>query len=225
MLQSASCRIRWTHLIAARQLASGFHTLAPSPYQTLGVSKSASIQDIKIAFRKVGSNDSAWPCLFCCLLAPPSDAALLPSTLLHALLRCTCVKLCLACASLPSRLAPYMQKAKELHPDTSSGQIDTDSFFHIVAAYELLSDPQKRQTFDAQQQPDVPDFLKAAAGRRSRCACHGMLMVSVVVLLVSCLMRRIAQFTMPPARATCAVRIYGMAHLMWHVRMCSTPCM
>lgn len=76
-----------------------------------------------------------------------------------------------------------MQKAKELHPDTSSRQIDADGFFQLVAAYELLSDPQKRQAFDAQQQPDVPDFLKAAAARRSRCVCHSTMADGAIALL------------------------------------------
>ncbi|MCI1209762.1 MAG: J domain-containing protein [Treponema sp.] len=42
----------------------------------------------------------------------------------------------------------YRRKAKELHPDTSSGKKDVAEFRRLVQAYEILSDARQRSIFD-----------------------------------------------------------------------------
>jgi hypothetical protein len=87
----------------------------------------------------------------------------------------TCPGPCCSTQGAPHpALVPALQRARKVHPDASDSQADQGEFTALVAAYELLSDPDARRAYDAQQhlqgqqQRDMPDWLRAAAARRSR---------------------------------------------------------
>lgn len=52
-------------------------------------------------------------------------------------------------ASAPEIKAAYRRLARELHPDVNGDPADQDRFKEITGAYEILSDPAKRQRYDA----------------------------------------------------------------------------
>jgi hypothetical protein len=58
-----------------------------------------------------------------------------------------------------------VQRAKDLHPDLKAGfsAADGEAFLSLVAAYEVLSDPQQRQLYDIASNSKLPGTLKRAA--------------------------------------------------------------
>jgi DnaJ-class molecular chaperone len=58
-----------------------------------------------------------------------------------------------------------LQRAKDLHPDLKAGftAADGEAFLSLVAAYEVLSDPQQRQLYDIASNSKLPGALKRAA--------------------------------------------------------------
>jgi curved DNA-binding protein CbpA len=50
----------------------------------------------------------------------------------------------------------YRKIARELHPDVNPDPAVQDKFKDVTAAYEVLSDPQKRQQYDMGGQGFVP---------------------------------------------------------------------
>lgn len=49
----------------------------------------------------------------------------------------------------------FRRLAREHHPDVT-GQADSDDFRRIHEAYEVLSDPERRAAYDAEQQGGIP---------------------------------------------------------------------
>jgi DnaJ-class molecular chaperone len=60
-----------------------------------------------------------------------------------------------------------MQRAKALHPDLQpsgpAAHPDPDAFLRLVAAYDVLSDTQERQLYDASRNSSLPNILKKTA--------------------------------------------------------------
>ncbi len=48
----------------------------------------------------------------------------------------------------------YLRAAKRLHPDTNNGPGETELFLDVQKAYQVLSDPSKRATYDAMLPPE-----------------------------------------------------------------------
>jgi len=42
----------------------------------------------------------------------------------------------------------YRKLAQELHPDTKDESVDAEGFHRVQKAYDILSDPMKRQEYD-----------------------------------------------------------------------------
>lgn len=65
---------------------------------------------------------------------------------------------------------PAVQRAKELHPDVSGHSISVDDFLQLVAAYEVLSDPEQRQLYDVSRDQQLPNFMRQAAQATAKAA-------------------------------------------------------
>jgi DnaJ-class molecular chaperone len=65
-----------------------------------------------------------------------------------------------------------LQKAKDLHPDlkASFSAADGEAFLRLVAAYEVLNDPQQRQLYDITSNSRLPGPLKRAAAAAAAAA-------------------------------------------------------
>ena len=61
----------------------------------------------------------------------------------------------------------YRQLARQYHPDVNKAADAEERFKELVAAYEVLHDPQKRQAYDAQFSHDEPRN-PFGSGRRAR---------------------------------------------------------
>ena len=51
-------------------------------------------------------------------------------------------------ASIEEIKSTYRKKAKQLHPDVSKDNNTVDAFKKVTEAYEVLSDPRRRQEYD-----------------------------------------------------------------------------
>lgn len=71
--------------------------------------------------------------------------------------------------------AAALQRAKDLHPDlkASFNAADGEAFLRLVAAYEVLSDPQQRQLYDIASNSKLPGALKRAAAAAAAAADGG----------------------------------------------------
>jgi molecular chaperone DnaJ len=58
----------------------------------------------------------------------------------------------------------YRRLARELHPDVNPDPQTQDRFKEITQAYEVLSDPEKRQMYDLGADPFAPAGGAGAAG-------------------------------------------------------------
>jgi len=53
----------------------------------------------------------------------------------------------------------YLQSAKKLHPDTNVAAGETEIFLDVQQAYQVLSDPQRRASYDATLPPEVEEKI------------------------------------------------------------------
>jgi hypothetical protein len=81
----------------------------------------------------------------------------------------------IACPEHPYKLSAELQRAKDLHPDLKDGfsAADGEAFLRLVAAYEVLSDPQQRQLYDITTNSRLPGSLKRAAAAAAAAADGG----------------------------------------------------
>ena len=49
----------------------------------------------------------------------------------------------------------YLKAAKRLHPDTNNAPGETELFLDVQQAYQVLSDPARRSSYDAKLEPDA----------------------------------------------------------------------
>ena len=54
----------------------------------------------------------------------------------------------------------YRRLAKRFHPDSQQETANHEQIIRINAAYEVLGDPQRRQTYDQQLIPNYPSFRR-----------------------------------------------------------------
>lgn len=52
------------------------------------------------------------------------------------------------CHGMATTQNAYRQMAQRVHPDSDGGNADRDKFEAVTAAYDVLSDPGKRSTYD-----------------------------------------------------------------------------
>lgn len=69
-------------------------------------------------------------------------------------------------ATLAQIKQAYRRIAKQYHPDVNPNVGDRDRIIHINAAYEVLSDPQKRRSYDASLYSNQPQ-IRPNSGRKS----------------------------------------------------------
>ncbi|MEW6495557.1 MAG: DnaJ domain-containing protein, partial [Cyanobacteriota bacterium] len=62
----------------------------------------------------------------------------------------------------------YRRLAKLFHPDSNSATADPNKIIHLIAAYEVLSDPTRRRSYD--QQLRSWRFNSAQQNRQQRTA-------------------------------------------------------
>lgn len=69
----------------------------------------------------------------------------------------------------------FRTRAKAVHPDlnTHASRPDAEAFLRIVAAYEVLSDPEQRRLYDAATDPTLSDVLRRAAATQQQHAAGG----------------------------------------------------
>lgn len=70
----------------------------------------------------------------------------------------------------------FRTRAKAVHPDLNTHAVsrtDAEAFLRLVAAYEVLSDPEQRRLYDAATDPTLPRVLRHAAATQQQRATGG----------------------------------------------------
>lgn len=70
----------------------------------------------------------------------------------------------------------FRARAKAVHPDLNTqhaSRSDAEAFLRLVAAYEVLSDPEQRRLYDAATDPTLPRVLRRAAATQQQRAAGG----------------------------------------------------